>query len=162
MFFFLMIRPPPRSTLFPYTTLFRSSGIINRQPKVQARALGRGGFRIRKGLAQRGGQAIPAPDDAEPHALVDAVRRFREQVLMEQPQDPVDFGGGTLPICRGKREKRQRMNSEAGRGLDNSACRVRPPAVGRRTRQSPPSGPTGRSTPKACPAEPPDPVPRRA
>src|SRR5436309_8979649 len=26
MFFFLMIRPPPRSTLFPYTTLFRSPG----------------------------------------------------------------------------------------------------------------------------------------
>src|SRR3712207_8330210 len=26
MFFFLMIRRPPRSTLFPYTTLFRSHG----------------------------------------------------------------------------------------------------------------------------------------
>src|SRR2546422_10170073 len=26
MFFFLMIRRPPRSTLFPYTTLFRSPG----------------------------------------------------------------------------------------------------------------------------------------
>src|SRR3712207_6867371 len=25
--FFLMIRRPPRSTLFPYTTLFRSSGL---------------------------------------------------------------------------------------------------------------------------------------
>ena len=25
-FFFLMIRRPPRSTLFPYTTLFRSDG----------------------------------------------------------------------------------------------------------------------------------------
>src|SRR5690348_17421562 len=25
IFFFLMIRPPPRSTLFPYTTLFRST-----------------------------------------------------------------------------------------------------------------------------------------
>src|SRR5438045_9486986 len=25
LFFFLMLRPPPRSTLFPYTTLFRSS-----------------------------------------------------------------------------------------------------------------------------------------
>src|SRR5215203_6961599 len=25
--FFLMIRPPPRSTLFPYTTLFRSEAI---------------------------------------------------------------------------------------------------------------------------------------
>src|SRR3712207_9333424 len=27
-FFFLMIRRPPRSTLFPYTTLFRSLGIL--------------------------------------------------------------------------------------------------------------------------------------
>ena len=26
-FFFLMIRRPPRSTLFPYTTLFRSLGV---------------------------------------------------------------------------------------------------------------------------------------
>src|SRR5947209_17674448 len=25
LFFFLIIRPPPRSTLFPYTTLFRSA-----------------------------------------------------------------------------------------------------------------------------------------
>ena len=28
-FFFLMIRRPPRSTLFPYTTLFRSGGVWN-------------------------------------------------------------------------------------------------------------------------------------
>src|SRR3712207_7949328 len=28
-FFFLMIRRPPRSTLFPYTTLFRSSGVAS-------------------------------------------------------------------------------------------------------------------------------------
>src|SRR5258708_17668377 len=28
MFFFLMIRRPPRSTLFPYTTLFRSHNLI--------------------------------------------------------------------------------------------------------------------------------------
>src|SRR3712207_7337089 len=27
-FFFLMIRRPPRSTLFPYTTLFRSLGVV--------------------------------------------------------------------------------------------------------------------------------------
>src|SRR5438874_12235401 len=27
-FFFLMIRRPPRSTLFPYTTLFRSNGRV--------------------------------------------------------------------------------------------------------------------------------------
>src|SRR5256885_7564863 len=28
MFFFLMIRRPPRSTLFPYTTLFRSVRVL--------------------------------------------------------------------------------------------------------------------------------------
>src|SRR2546429_8912793 len=28
-FFFLMIRRPPRSTLFPYTTLFRSHGVAD-------------------------------------------------------------------------------------------------------------------------------------
>src|SRR3712207_7705843 len=33
LFFFLMIRRPPRSTLFPYTTLFRSQG-GNRFPAV--------------------------------------------------------------------------------------------------------------------------------
>src|SRR6266446_8146787 len=30
-FFFLMIRRPPRSTLFPYTTLFRSRGLRGRE-----------------------------------------------------------------------------------------------------------------------------------
>src|SRR5947199_1950234 len=30
-FFFLMIRRPPRSTLFPYTTLFRSSDLAGRR-----------------------------------------------------------------------------------------------------------------------------------
>src|SRR3712207_7428153 len=29
LFFFLMIRRPPRSTLFPYTTLFRSRTVIS-------------------------------------------------------------------------------------------------------------------------------------
>src|SRR3989337_3502021 len=35
-FFFLMIRRPPRSTLFPYTTLFRS--ITGVPPRVRATA----------------------------------------------------------------------------------------------------------------------------
>src|SRR5687767_15642610 len=30
VFFFLMVRRPPRSTLFPYTTLFRSLPYVNR------------------------------------------------------------------------------------------------------------------------------------
>src|SRR5947208_3907725 len=32
LFFFLIIRRPPRSTLFPYTTLFRSSGHARSRP----------------------------------------------------------------------------------------------------------------------------------
>src|SRR3712207_6988486 len=36
IFFFLMIRRPPRSTLFPYTTLFRSSEAL----VVQSRGVG--------------------------------------------------------------------------------------------------------------------------
>src|SRR5947209_16243697 len=33
LLFFLMIRPPPISTLFPYTTLFRSHGGFGVEPK---------------------------------------------------------------------------------------------------------------------------------
>src|SRR3989441_7296420 len=38
-FFFLMIRRPPRSTLFPYTTLFRSGGATARPFKTHYEAL---------------------------------------------------------------------------------------------------------------------------
>src|SRR2546429_1146236 len=36
LFFFLMIRRPPRSTLFPYTTLFRSGAEASMQAKYLA------------------------------------------------------------------------------------------------------------------------------
>src|SRR3989442_11438730 len=35
-FFFLMIRRPPRSTLFPYTTLFRSASSRPTRPSARA------------------------------------------------------------------------------------------------------------------------------
>src|SRR6266496_6090181 len=45
VFFFLMIRRPPRSTLFPYTTLFRSRprrpGCARREPRCPPRTAGR-------------------------------------------------------------------------------------------------------------------------
>src|SRR5688572_32539189 len=41
-FFFLLVRRPPRSTLFPYTTLFRS-----RRARHRARTARRHRFRIR-------------------------------------------------------------------------------------------------------------------
>src|SRR2546430_9796826 len=42
LFFFLMIRRPPRSTLFPYTTLFRSDR-IDAEVALEAAVLGRDG-----------------------------------------------------------------------------------------------------------------------
>src|SRR2546429_8553490 len=39
-FFFLMIRRPPRSTLFPYTTLFRSVGPAHERDRAGGGAAG--------------------------------------------------------------------------------------------------------------------------
>src|SRR5256886_17600226 len=36
-FFFLMIRPPPRSTLFPYPPLFRSAAVAHDVPRHTTR-----------------------------------------------------------------------------------------------------------------------------
>src|SRR3712207_8747195 len=48
-----MIRRPPRSTLFPYTTLFRSEG------DGQAEGVGRAPLRRGQGLART--EQVPAP-----------------------------------------------------------------------------------------------------
>src|SRR6266536_2707575 len=63
-FFFLMIRRPPRSTLFPYTTLFRS-----RQPgRPGGHQPGRGGRRL-----VAGGALSPRPRGGTPAAAVGGV-----------------------------------------------------------------------------------------
>src|SRR3712207_7543282 len=60
-FFFLMIRRPPRSTLFPYTTLFRSR---SRQPP--ARSWTRAGSgKSSKPCATAGASAVLPPVRAE-------------------------------------------------------------------------------------------------
>src|SRR5687768_18432869 len=63
--FFLMIRRPPRSTLFPYTTLFRSLQQQRRVPLLAARQLRRGeeepgALRLRLPFAAR--RALPRRD----------------------------------------------------------------------------------------------------
>ena len=52
--FFLMIRRPPRSTLFPYTTLFRSSGLPESAP-----CCGRRAHKDRCGFRRRGRRCAP-------------------------------------------------------------------------------------------------------
>src|SRR5438067_1168097 len=64
-FFFLMIRRPPRSTLFPYTTLFRSSapelrssGVGGPDPHVRKH---RAGYLATAGAADYARQVAPRP-----------------------------------------------------------------------------------------------------
>src|SRR3712207_8172790 len=63
-FFFLMIRRPPRTTLFPYTTLFRSvrRGAGRRAPRLPAAGLPP----LRRGGADQG--AAPRRRDPPLHA----------------------------------------------------------------------------------------------
>src|SRR5215211_9486447 len=94
--FFLMIRRPPRSTLFPYTTLFRSGRA--RDPRRGAAAPGRG--RLRAGLfgrlralagpARRPGAGArgPPPGAGPGHA-----RAGRAGHLLAAPALPARRGG---------------------------------------------------------------------
>src|SRR2546423_11307569 len=53
VFFFLMIRRPPRSTLFPYTTLFRSRAAPRRRARTRPRLRPRGRENPRRGKSSR-------------------------------------------------------------------------------------------------------------
>src|SRR5256884_8901295 len=63
-----MIRRPPRSTLFPYTTLFRSEPVAH---GVQARARDDHRLRLAADLALHLRREVL---DADPHLLADRVR----------------------------------------------------------------------------------------
>src|SRR3712207_7488848 len=78
IFFFLMIRRPPRSTLFPYTTLFRSerrldrSRVFMRWRRARSRRCGR---RNRLG---RSGRGHAAEEDRREQSAHQAILRSEE------------------------------------------------------------------------------------
>src|ERR1041384_8676688 len=95
VFFFLMIRRPPRSTLFPYTTLFRSAEQTRqRQPIPEQRERDRGREDDRGDDAQREG----AVDHSAKSAQRRVVRlgepatdpRAREGAVAEPAQQPAN------------------------------------------------------------------------
>src|SRR5258705_4668898 len=71
LFFFLMIRRPPRSTLFPYTTLFRS-----------ARAGSRPG--CRRTCGTRAGGAASPPRSEEHTSELQSLRHLVCRLLLEK------------------------------------------------------------------------------
>src|SRR5438876_4751872 len=90
LFFFLMIRRPPRSTLFPYTTLFRS-----RSPARAARASQR--QRPRRSSSSLIGSAAPAL------SLSARGRGERSEEHTSELQSPVHL------VCRLLLEKKKKQ-----------------------------------------------------
>src|SRR6266478_2482613 len=62
-FFFLMIRRPPRSTLFPYTTLFRSKRTTTNRVQTSWRKIVENNFGRRGGLPATPSENRPARAD---------------------------------------------------------------------------------------------------
>src|SRR3712207_3290936 len=100
MFFFLMIRRPPRSTLFPYTTLFRSIR-YEFGTKVSVATTLAGGFVV-------GMRSVPGnPYDG--HTLADALQQVETLTDQRPGLAVVDRGyrghgvGGTTVLVSGTR-----------------------------------------------------------
>src|SRR5262249_58885718 len=84
--FFLMIRPPPRSTLFPYTTLFRSVDAIGGAAFLDdAPNDGRPGLDPSPG---RGIDLDPAPVGHQPLKIAE---RDRESTRLNSSHRPISY-----------------------------------------------------------------------
>src|SRR2546427_9241685 len=84
-FFFLMIRRPPRSTLFPYTTLFRSSVAARRDANDrEACAVDRDGLTDGAGIPPEAPRPVPIADDDR--------RRTADRGVLAAVEGPSDRG----------------------------------------------------------------------
>src|SRR5438132_9942074 len=86
-----MIRPPPRSTLFPYTTLFRSRGVGG----------GLAGFEVALGEPP---VAIGVADQEEPRLTARSAPRSEEHTSELQSHSDL--------VCRLLLEKKKKIMSE--------------------------------------------------
>src|SRR2546430_10215254 len=102
-----MIRRPPRSTLFPYTTLFRSRSARDRHADL------RGGDRRRRG--RRGAHGPPA-------RCGDAVHRL---YLLRSEEHTSELQSQSNLVCRLLLEKKKKKRYYCPRSSDStllSAC----------------------------------------
>src|SRR2546429_9905071 len=92
LFFFLMIRRPPRSTLFPYTTLFRSGLTAGFTPNG-------GGFaeyvKAMPWVAERGIVAVPENVSFEEATFIEPINTILKAVEKARVT-----AGGNPPVIR--------------------------------------------------------------
>src|SRR5687767_15935424 len=99
-FFFLTIRPPPRSTLFPYTTLFRSPQELRRR-------------RPRRGQADPPRARLCPGADEEGPRLPDALLRLRQAgreldgLLVRSEEHTSELQSLAYLVCRLLLEKKK-------------------------------------------------------
>src|SRR5256885_9581600 len=103
VFFFLMIRRPPRSTLFPYTTLFRS-------------------LRAGSRLSARGAVAAARPLGAESvlgsgHAGDPRVRAVRVSPRLRSEEHTSELQSPCNLVCRLLLEKKKKTHIRSSCGL---------------------------------------------
>src|SRR5207248_7225829 len=93
--FFTLMRPPPKSTLFPYTTLFRSP-----KPKVLNPVTGTTGA---KPAFVRTASALPPKQSPKPNPKlsVQVLSRLRSEEHTSELQSPYDL------VCRLLLEKKK-------------------------------------------------------
>src|SRR3712207_7958461 len=93
-----MIRRPPRSTLFPYTTLFRSAG----DDHARHRRVGLDGGRGRAADAARGGAHggahVHRPDPVRAEARARDVRRDRKSTRLNSSHANISYAVFCLKI----------------------------------------------------------------
>src|SRR5574340_1742341 len=100
-FFFLMIRRPPRSTLFPYTTLFRSGGGGQPPVKSEVRAQSNTVGRLRFFLGGRCSRISGCTPEARSRICV------RSEEHTSELQSPKDLVCRLLLEKKKKKETRQ-------------------------------------------------------
>src|SRR6266516_7190766 len=76
-FFFLMIRRPPRSTLFPYTTLFRSPGASPAPP-------GSSGWPPPSARSEEHTSELQSPYDLVCRLLLEKKKKKKYNILIEK------------------------------------------------------------------------------
>src|SRR3712207_535569 len=90
-FFFLMIRRPPRSTLFPYTTLFRSTDAVVGRAPVEVGHLRAGDHRLGRGaaLVDAGAAHVLPLDERDPASCLRQGGGERDAALAGPDHDSV-------------------------------------------------------------------------
>src|SRR3712207_8925412 len=107
IFFFLMIRRPPRSTLFPYTTLFRSCPMVvtlhDLVPLKRRSEYLRTGMRFRmRYLAVRRASRVIVPTQV---VAADAVEQDRKSTRLNSSHANISYAVFCLKQKKTKRHK---------------------------------------------------------